>query len=198
MNEILTYEYNGKAVEFFLGSEVMINATEMGAIFGKRPVDFLTNESAKKMIEAMKKRPFPAFRSDESSLLNAGNAVLTPEKEVRSDNGTLIYATYRAGHDLGATWMHRWLAIDFAMWMDVDFKLWVIERIDYLFVSSAQAQRKLIVKENLLLKQRRQILDEHGNDPVVLKLAQVDDDLKDIRNQKSNETRKNYKMWSVD
>jgi hypothetical protein len=74
-------------VEFDIsGTDVMVNATEMGKIFGKRPVDFLKQDGTKAFIEELKV-PFPAFRSDAESLLNAGNADLPEESIVRTARG---------------------------------------------------------------------------------------------------------------
>ncbi|WP_081474715.1 KilA-N domain-containing protein [Cyclobacterium marinum] len=54
----------------------------------------------------------------------AGIDDLSSDKVVKGANGAPILITI-SGNE-GGTWMHRWLAIDFAIWLDLDFKIWVI------------------------------------------------------------------------
>ncbi|MDF2433004.1 MAG: hypothetical protein JWP44_2635 [Mucilaginibacter sp.] len=194
--DFLNYEYQGKVIEFLMADDLMINATEMAAVFGKRPVDFLETKGAKELIAGLELRTIGDFNGSKIEQLNAGNALFKIKKIVESANFAPILITAE-GKEHGGTWMHRWLAIDFAMYLDVDFKIWILERIDYLFISFAKSHRQLVIKENQLIKERQKILAEHSNDPVIQKLAVVDDELKEIRNKKSSETRKTYKGWTL-
>ena len=54
MNTLQQYEFDGKAVGFeIISDDVMVNATEMGKLFGHEPRDFLRNEQTKRFIEAL-------------------------------------------------------------------------------------------------------------------------------------------------
>ena len=48
---ITSLSYNGRNVSFDNFDEIMINATEMGNIFGKSPRDFLRTDFAKRYID---------------------------------------------------------------------------------------------------------------------------------------------------
>ena len=197
MTDFLNYQYSEKTIEFLIGNDLMINATEMGTLFNKRPVDFLRLDATTALVEAMKKKQFNGFKCEDSTHLNSVKALFKPENTTQSEDGTLIYATI-FGREHGGTWMHRWLAMDYAMWLDVDFKLWVLERIDYLFTNYAQAHRKIVIREQKLQKDRHILLLQNADNPIVKKLAAIDDELKEVRNEKSNETKKNYKNWASD
>ena len=93
--------------------------------------------------------------------------------------------------------MHKWLATEYARFLNIDFQIWLLERIDYLFVSFTQAQRKLVVKENQLVNERRKLIEQNGGNAALVKLASLDDELKDIRNKKSYATRKTYSEWRM-
>lgn len=194
--DFLVYEYNSKAIEFLMADDLMINATEMGAIFGKRPYDFLRLKTTKETIEAMQKARFGDKKGEESSLYLSQIKGFDPEQAVLSGNGTAILVTIPLKKH-GGTWMHRWLAIDYAMWLDVDFKIWVLERIDYLFLSFAQSNRKLIIQENKLRQEKAALLDKHAANPDFVRLASVMEEFSSLRDKKSNETRKTYKDWRL-
>lgn len=108
-SEIIDYTFNGEAVHFELfGENIMVNATEMGKIFGKNPKDFLRNETTIAFInECLKKANSP--------FLNVEN-----EED-------LFTSKQKSG-----TWMHRVLALEFASWLSPAFKLWVWITIDHI------------------------------------------------------------------
>ena len=54
MNETSIFSYNGSSISFFNGKNVMVNATEMARVFGKRPVDYLRLPSTSELIKAMR------------------------------------------------------------------------------------------------------------------------------------------------
>lgn len=165
---LLTFDFDGQQIEFDLsGAEVMINATEMGRIFGKRPVDFLRLEQTERFIAASKS-VFPAFESEAGSLSNAGNAVSTPEKEGRSEAATLsnlyieseMVRTQRGYDDQGATWMHRLLALKFAAWLDARFEVWVYRTIEQVLFTHGQRMGEEVREKARLLDRRDEIRQE--------------------------------------
>lgn len=100
--------YNGKPVSFDFTKDrnVMVNATEMAKIFGKKINHFMENETTKSFISE-------CLKSRNSGFLNV---------ESEAD---LYISKQKSG-----TWMHRILAIKFAAWLDPAFELWVYTTID--------------------------------------------------------------------
>jgi hypothetical protein len=100
------FPYQNQTIHFLLSSSddnVMVNATEMANIFGKKVDNYLRLESTKILIEKLKNENFAP-------------------SDVREQK--VIYATNKA------TFMHRILALDFAAWLDVDFKIWIYQIIE--------------------------------------------------------------------
>lgn len=128
-----TFEFEGQQIEFDLNNKtVMVNATEMAAVFGKLPKDFLKTEDTKNFIsECLKKENYP---------------FISVEKEE-----DLYVSRQKSG-----TWMHRILALKFAAWLNPAFELWVYATIDDLLFGSYKhldeslrqsAERKLRIAE---------------------------------------------------
>jgi len=100
--------YQDTQIHFALGNEgdVMVNATEMAKVFGKRIDVFLKTEPTKAFINLLE---FPP-QGGNSSALNREEVIKT-----RGQNGT---------------YFHRILALKFAAWLDPEFELWVYSSID--------------------------------------------------------------------
>lgn len=106
------------------GFDMMINATEMAKSFGsnKRPSFWLRLPSTKEYLDV--------FKSDVQF------SHITPVITVKGNcsDGT------RQG-----TWMHRWVALEFARWLNPEFALWCNQRIDELlqngFTTALQEER---------------------------------------------------------
>ena len=182
----IEYEYKGQIVEFdLLGpEEVEVNATEMGRVFGKRPVDFLKLAGTKAFIEEMGK-PFPAKRSDLKSLRFAGNADFADEPEDRSDDLKPLYRSETGGDDGGGTWMSEVLALKFAAWLDVRFEVWVYRTIRTILRGGGAP---LAVQEHALMRQEAALQAEEvalrkqlADHPLQQKLNQVEAQRKQVR-----------------
>jgi hypothetical protein len=147
MQNIIEFVFDNKVVEFDVsGTDVMVNATEMGKVFGKEPYDFLKLEGTQRFIEALK-RPNQQNRSDYKSERLAENGILTDE---------MVYRTEVGGPEGGGTWMVRPLALKFAAWLDPDFEVWVYRTIDDLIFKYSRANNsKLMTKTQLLEKRAR-------------------------------------------
>lgn len=101
--------YQDTEIHFLVNPDqenVMVNATEMAKVFGKRVDHFLKAEHTKKFISALKKRI--------EQTPNGG----------RSDFKIVEYR----GH-MG-TYFDRRLALKFAAWLDSDFEVWVFSTLD--------------------------------------------------------------------
>lgn len=119
MTAIKNFEYEGQVIEFELASKnIMVNATEMAKIFGKRLDVFLKTEPTKDFLEALK---FPP---------QGVNLGIKKHEEIIQTRG-------RSG-----TWMHRILALKFAAWLDPKFEVWVYATIDRLLFGDLEVMVK--------------------------------------------------------
>lgn len=104
-NEVIKYDYNGTAITFQHGANVMVNATEMAKPFGKYATHWLQNQSTRAFLEELS-----ALRN-----LKATDLVLV-----------------RNGGDDYGTWMHEDVAMEFARWLSPKFAIWCNDRIKEL------------------------------------------------------------------
>lgn len=104
-NEVIKYDYNGTAITFQHGANVMVNATEMAKPFDKHAKHWLGNQSTKEFLEELTK---------------VRNLTLDDLVEVRY-----------GGNNPG-TWMHEDVAMEFARWLSPKFAIWCNDRIKEL------------------------------------------------------------------
>lgn len=132
--EILKFVYNDQEVEFQpIGLDnVMVNATQMAKIFGKKVDNFTRTESTQLFIS--------------ECLKNANKRFISVENE--SD---LIDSRQKSG-----TYMHRILALKFAAWLDPSFELWVYHTIDKLINHYYREHRDAYI-EKLSIKAQKEI-----------------------------------------
>lgn len=110
--EVVKFVYNEQSVDFMptANDSVMVNATQMAAIFGKDLYQFTKSEKTKEFL---------------ATCLKPANAGILGIKN-KSD---LIDSKQKTG-----TWMHRVLALKFAAWLDPQFELWVYVTIDRILL----------------------------------------------------------------
>jgi len=136
--QLLKQEFNNHFVDFELTNDnVMINATQMAKVYGRKVEAFSRNLDVINFISE-------CLKSENSRFLNV-------EKEE-----DLIISRQKSG-----TWMHRVLAIKFAAWLNPTFELWVYLTIDKILydyykrleeslkVSAKRQNRISIIKEKL-------------------------------------------------
>lgn len=102
-----TFSYNGNEVLFDIKDDVMVNATQLAKIYGKRPNDYLSLPATNQLINAITR------------------------KYGISEN-QLVISKAGSSHNGGGTWMHRLIVVDFCQWLDIDLKLWCTEKLDEL------------------------------------------------------------------
>lgn len=102
-----TFSYNGNDVLFDIKDDVMVNATQLAKIYGKRPNDYLSLPATNQLINAITR------------------------KYGISEN-QLVISKAGSSHNGGGTWMHRLIVVDFCQWLDIDLKLWCTEKLDEL------------------------------------------------------------------
>lgn len=101
------FSYNGNDVLFDTKDDVMVNATQLAKIYGKRPNDYLSLPATNQLINAITR------------------------KYGISEN-QLVISKAGSSHNGGGTWMHRLIVVDFCQWLDIDLKLWCTEKLDEL------------------------------------------------------------------
>ena len=102
-----TFSYNGNDVLLDTKDDVMVNATQLAKIYGKRPNDYLSLPATNQLINAITR------------------------KYGISEN-QLVISKVGSSHNGGGTWMHRLIVVDFCQWLDIDLKLWCTEKLDEL------------------------------------------------------------------
>nr|WP_262904991.1 KilA-N domain-containing protein [Hymenobacter pini] len=175
----LEFYYDEQVVEFDLsGEDVMVNATEMGKIFGKRPIDFLRQEHTKRFIEEMK-TAFPAFASVAPTLANAGNAVLRQQNQLASEAS--IVRTVNLGQaEGGETWMHRLLALKFAAWLEPRFEVWIYQTIDKVLFENARKTNEVLREKIRLTSRRDELVQELQSYPAFQEYRQIESTLRTV------------------
>jgi len=104
----LEFIYQDTQIHFLLQNEgeVMVNATEMAKLFGKRTDVFLKTDHVKSFLDVLKLTP------------NGGSL-----PSISEDN--LIQRKGRSG-----VYFNRILALKFAAWLDPQFEIWIYRHID--------------------------------------------------------------------
>jgi len=140
--KILEFIYNEKSISFDPqgNDNVMVNATEMAKVFGKRLDHFLKTDHAKEFISELELTPF-----------GGSSKPLTREEIIKTVNGV-------------NTWMHRILALKFAAWLDVKFEIWVWNTIDKILLEhyrevKAAMYEKMAAEKALDIKRKQLLID---------------------------------------
>lgn len=130
--EILHFIYNKKTIDFEFNkqTDLMVNATQMAKIFGKRIENFTRMETTQNFIT--------------ECLKNANQRFLSIENEQ-----DLIDSKQKSG-----TWMHRILALKFAAWLNPAFELWIFITIDKIINQEFQEQRSALLDKIKAQKQK--------------------------------------------
>ena len=162
---------------FLQEKECMVNATEMATIFGKRVKDYLKNDKTQEFLKVLEielgnskrssekgqnsevQREDSPFEPEISTLKNEENSdIQTDISQSESDFvfSENILKVVKGGRNSG-TWIHRYVAIDFAMWLDPYFNYWVISIIDEILFGHAR-KRDLSFKHTIEVKERMKLL----------------------------------------
>lgn len=141
--EVVHFIYNEQTVDFLPKGDdnLMVNATQMAKIFGKRVDVFLKSDHANEFINALEFTPF------------GGNSEPLKRDEIIQTKGQ------------SGTWMHRILALKFAAWLDPKFEVWVFSTIDQILLGHYREQReataeKIRAEQQLELK-KKELLEKY-------------------------------------
>ena len=167
---------------FLQEKECMVNATEMANVFGKKVKDYLKSEKTRAFLNVLEielgnskmsaeNNPNLKVQEDACPLETEKLEVQTDGNlQSQEDNSPLetdakfsenILKVVYGGRNSG-TWVHRFVAIDFAMWLDPYFNYWVISTIDEILFGYAR-KRDLSFKHTLEVKDRMKQLKEKEN-----------------------------------
>ena len=100
---IIKLDYTDRAIS--ATREAWFNATEIAAMFGKQPYEWLRLPETERYIQALCKR-----EAEKQADSNTGKSRITKSRFIKAKRG-----------NAGGTWLHPKLAIAFARWCDVDF-----------------------------------------------------------------------------
>lgn len=109
------FQYNGSPITFQIGSNLMVNATQMAKPFGKQPIDWLKTEQSKEFISVF--------------------------AELKNFSSVDLVRVTKGGNDkkLQGTWMHEDVALEFARWLSPAFAIWCNDRIKELLLNGSTA-----------------------------------------------------------
>lgn len=159
----IQFIYEGNLVDFQPtdGSDLMVNATQMAKIFGKRIDFFLKADHVNEFINALKLTPF-----------GGRSTPLLDEEILKTVNGV-------------GTWMHRILALKFAAWLDPLFEVWVFTTIDKIllghFKELKEATADKLRKKQLLELKRNELLEKY---PEFEEYQRLHDEMNDANRQR--------------
>lgn len=170
------------AFDAFLNEkECMVNATQMANVFDKLPKDYLKAEKTKEFIKALEEK---------YGKNNSEKDVRPFEKnEIYSDN---ILKVVKGGKNSG-TWMHRYLALDFAMWLDAEFRLWVVETIEEILFGHSRATFKSISNTVKLQEEKKTIIEKKDKTVADFeRYLKIEDELKTEKSSRSKATKEKF------
>lgn len=131
------FSYNGNDVLFDTKNDVMVNATQLAKIYGKRPNDYLSLPATNQLINAITRK----YGIAENQLVRTERGGIAP-----------------------GTWMHRLIVVDFCQWLDIDLKLWCTEKLDELMLYGMTATQptleQMINNPDLVIRLATQLKNE--------------------------------------
>jgi len=175
--EIVKFIYQNQEIDFLpAGNEnVMVNATQMAKIFGKRIDFFLKTDHAKSFIEILKLTPY-----------GGSFEKLTDEEIIKSRSGS-------------RTFFHKLLALKFAAWLDPKFELWVYATIDKIILGHFKDLKEAVdnkLQKELLLKQKKaEYLLKY---PDIIEIFEIENDITAAGKQKVKAMRESMNQLKFD
>lgn len=156
----LEYLYQETQIHFLFNpsdKNVMVNATEMAKLFGKRTSDYLENKSTKDLISEL-----------ELTLISVNSEI-----KILDNRGHM------------GMYFHRWLAIDFASWLDVKFRVWILETLDQILFGKQTKLAEVVQAKETKKARREELVTKAVNDgnADMLEYLALERDLKALANQ---------------
>lgn len=151
-------QYDGRNIGFDLSADsIMINATEMAGIFGKRTENYLRSDRAKDIVQACL-----------SYAISRNSEIVPSFAGVRSE-ADLVKVNHRRG-----TWLHRIVALDFAAWLDARFAVWMYLTVDQLLLApvAGQAEKAKLFTRRSAAEQKKLLEDIETDEQALARLKQ--------------------------
>lgn len=169
--QILNYE--GHEIEFNMSNtSMMINATEMAKVFGKRVAHFLKSDHAQAFIEALKFTP------------NGVNLESLPDDQIIKTKG-------RSG-----TWMHPYLALKFAAWLNPRFEVWVFFTINKVLFGHYQSMAESLRHSALRINRIEELENRlTANIPDYQELVQLKFEERQANNRRAKENKNQLELF---
>jgi pyruvate-formate lyase len=159
-SKAVEFIFQDTEIHFLLGNEknVMVNATEMAKVFGKRVGVFMKTENVKEFIFELERTP----------------------NGVRSD----CKITDNRGH-MGM-YFDRRLALKFAAWLDVKFEIWVYSKIEEILFGKAKVAGERICEVALKEAKIKKLQDEvwKSDNELAKTILREQNELKQLKNMK--------------
>jgi len=178
MEKLIKKTFGGSEVAFeplVADGNVMVNATQMAKIFGKRVNDFLRNESTRNFIYALSQNGNSRFENE-----------FTPKGK---------YVKMVKGHsNVNGTWLHRLVAIKFAAWLDPYFEVWIYETIDEILFGYSREQDESIKRTVAIQAEMNRIEkkpDKSGDD--FERYIKLNDEIVREKTRRANATRRRFR-----
>lgn len=175
--EVLNFVYNDQPIEFQPNGDdnVMVNATQMAKVFGKRMDVFLKADHVQEFISVVELTPF-----------GGSSVALKREEILKIENGN-------------ATYMHRILALKFAAWLDPRFELWVYTKIDEILNHYYRELRNATIEnmriENMKAEKREELLKKY---PDFADYIELEEALKNSATRKATIARSMSKQMKIE
>ncbi len=163
---ILEFIYNEKTISFdSIGDDnVLVNATEMAKAFDKRTDNYLRLDGTDEFINTL----LESLNEDREFTPNGGNSSEENANEfphIRVNSLPLTRADIIQTRGQNGTWMHRYLALEFAGWLDTKFKVWVWKSIDKIILGHYHevkaATYEKLAAEKAVESKRKQLLKDN-------------------------------------
>lgn len=173
MEALQSLNYEGHEIEFNLSSTaLMVNATEMAKVFGKRVDVFLKSDHAKAFIEALEFTP------------NGVNSEQLPREKIITRN-------HRNG-----TWMHPYLALKFAAWLDPKFEVWVYFTINKVLFGHYQSMAESLRHSALRINRIEELENRlTANIPDYQELVKLKFEERQANNRRAKENRNQLELF---
>lgn len=118
------FNYEGKSINFKeQKGSVMMNATQMAKVFGKKPANWLRLQTTKEFLNVLKDSRYADMRNgmfdEEENLVNV----------------------IQGGKNQG-TWMHEDVALEFSRWLHPKFAIWTNRHIKELLLKGSTSIKK--------------------------------------------------------
>lgn len=172
MEALKIFYYDGKDVEFDPSSSaVMVNATMMGKIYGKKVEAFLRNDNTKSFTKH-------CLESENSSFLG----IAEMKDLVNSKKGS-------------GTWMHRVLALKFAAWLDPKFELWVYRTIEEILFGSYRRMENSLKLSAIRKNRIEELKNQLSESPQYMELQHLELEERQANYGRSKENRNQLELF---